>query len=178
MRRTLEHAKKVTDIHQHLVTLYDLVLAIDAKRVLELGVRDGESTVALLEAVKKNGGRLVSVDIDPCEQARAMLKEYGISEGWEFHQGSDITFGEGVWDRSKFFDLIFVDTSHEYSHTKREIELFEPMVRLGGLMVFHDTVSFPLGVLKPIQEFLSTQNGYVFENHTHCHGLGILRKPT
>ena len=51
MKYTLEHAKRGTDIHQHLVTLHDLVTSIRAQLVLELVVNTGESMIALLEAV-------------------------------------------------------------------------------------------------------------------------------
>jgi len=177
MRYTLEHAYRNTDIHQHLVTLHNLVCAMGAKLVLELGVRGGESTVALLEAVGETGGKLVSVDMGGCEGTLEMLRNYGIANRLEFHKSDDIEFGTKVWDRSKLFDLVFIDTSHEYQHTKREIEVFEPITRPGGVMVFHDTVSYQDGVMRPLQEFLAIHKNYTFEHHPNCHGLGIIRKP-
>lgn len=176
MRLTREHAAKPTDIHQHLPTLYSLVVDSKAKAVLELGVRAGESTVAFLEAVEATGGHLTSLDIDPCEAARAMIKGYGLEARWTFVHEDDLVFG-AAWDKSKPWDLIFVDSSHIYEHTKKEVALFEPLVRPGGIMAFHDTAAFPHGVLEPIQEYLRGRSGYRFENALHCNGLGVLWKP-
>lgn len=36
-------------------------------------------------------------------------------------------------------DIVFIDSSHEYAHTCAEIVAYEPLVRPGGVMVFHDT---------------------------------------
>lgn len=176
MKYTLEHAKHGTDIHQHLVTLHNLVTSINAKLVLELGVNTGESTIALLEAVIKTGGKLVSVDQQDLPQTRPMLEKYGLTGSWEFHMMDDIKFAAEVWPKGVQADLIFVDTSHQYQQTKKEIEVFEPLLRPGGIMVFHDTVSFYDGVQKPINEFLKTHK-WPYENKSNCNGLGILRKP-
>ena len=74
-------------------------------------------------------------------------------------------------------DLIFIDTSHLAEQTTKEIAAYEPILRPGGIMVFHDTVSFYDGVFKPIKKFLKTHLGWTMENKTNCNGLGILRKP-
>lgn len=176
MKYTVEHSKHPTDIHQHLLTLYNLVTQLGAKKVLELGVNTGESTIALLEAVAATDGRLTSVDIQDLPNTRPMLEKYGLTGRWDFHMMDDLKFG-AEWPKDQQFDLIFVDTSHQYEQTKKEIELFEPLLRPGGIMVFHDTVSYYDGVQKPINQFLKTHRHWPYENKNNCNGLGILRKP-
>lgn len=176
MKYTLEHSKRPTDIHQHLLTLHDLVTSMKAQVVIELGVNTGESTVALLEAVAATGGKLYSVDIIPRPRTEAMLKSYGLTGPWEFTVANDLDYVK-TWPKDRFADMVFVDTSHEYQQTKAEIELYEPILRPGGIMVFHDTVSFYYGVQKPINEFRKIHRSWPYENRTHCNGLGILRKP-
>lgn len=176
MKHTLEHSKRGTDIHQHLVTLHDLVTSIGAKTVIELGVNTGESTIALLEAVAVTDGKLISVDQHDLPQTRPMLEKYGLTSRWEFHLMDDIKFIKEVWPKGTMADIIFVDTSHQYAHTKQEIELYEPVLRPGGIMIFHDTVSHYDGVQKPINEFRKTHK-WPYENKSNCNGLGILRKP-
>lgn len=178
MKYTLEHAKRPTDIHQHLVTLHGLVMELKAKLVLELGVNTGESTVALLEAVQQTDGKLVSVDQQELPRTRAMLESYGLTGRWEFHKMDDLKFAREIWPKGQLADMIFLDTSHQYGHTKKEIEAFEPLLRPGGVMTFHDTMTFYDGVQKPINEFLKLHKNYKYENRTNCNGLGILRKPT
>src|SRR6516164_4523978 len=38
------------------------------------------------------------------------------------------------------FDFLFIDTDHAYHSVKDEYEKYGPMVRLGGVIAFHDTV--------------------------------------
>lgn len=173
---TKRHAQRATNIHEHLLTLYALVTGVRAKTVIELGVSTGQSTVALLEAVHATEGILVSVDINEHKNVRSMLAAYGLISRWQFRKVDDITFGL-TWPKDKKADLIFIDTSHRYEHTKREIEVYEPILRQGGIMVFHDTVTFADGVMRPIKEFLDSHPSYAFENHKNCNGLGIMRKP-
>lgn len=177
MKYTLEHSKHGSDIHQHLVTLHNLVTSISAKAVIELGVNTGESTIALLEAVAATNGKLISVDQHDFSQTRLMLEKYGLTGRWEFHKMDDIKFGTEIWPKDKKADIVFVDTSHQYEHTKKEIDVFDQILRPGGIMIFHDTVSHYDGVQKPINEFLKTHKAYKYENKTNCNGLGILRKP-
>lgn len=184
MKYTLEHAAKPTDIHQHLVTLHGLVTSIAAKTVIELGVNTGESTIALLEAVEATQGQLYSVDIQLLPATKAMLENYGLMGRWNFTLQDDLEYVK-TWPADKKADLIFIDTSHTFDHTTNEIAAYEPILRPGGIMVFHDTVSFHDGVQKPINDFLKKHGchyerkpgGWQYENKTNCNGLGILRKP-
>lgn len=177
MKHTLEHAKKPTDIHEHLETLYNLVTSITAKTVIELGVNLGESTVALLEAVHATEGTLISVDVQLRSNVVPMLTGYGLISRWNFHLSGDLVYAR-TWPADKKADLIFIDTCHTFDHTTKEIAAYEPILRPGGIMVFHDTVSFFDGVQKPINEFVKTHRDYKYENKTNCNGLGILRKPS
>lgn len=178
MKYTTIHSKLRTDINEHLPTLYQLAVEINAKVVIELGVRSGESTIAFLEAMHTTDGHLWSVDVDPCEGAKQKMKRYGLDDRWTFTVLDDISYGMSKWDRTKKADIVFIDTSHEYRQTQMELNVYDQIVRPGGLMILHDTVSRPQGVLKPIREFLDTHRGYRFENLENCCGLGILRKPS
>ena len=175
MRNTYVHAIRPTDIHQHLTFIYGLVVGMEAKKVLELGVNTGESTVAFLEALKVTGGRLTSVDIVPCLGARSMIDAYGLSDIWTFVQEDDLTFVK-KWDKGQL-DIIFIDTSHEQAQTEKEIEVYEPLVRPGGLLLFHDTMSYPGGVMQPLRAFIDAHPDYRLFNVEHCNGLGVVRKP-
>lgn len=175
MKWAMVHARMSGDIHEHLVTLYSLVVGSDAKTVVELGVRTGQSTVALAEAVTFTQGVLHSVDIADCSEVKKRLDEYGIGSCWRFTQTDSRTFGR-AWDASKPIDLVFLDTSHQYQDTVEEIAVFESLLKRGGLFVFHDTTSCPDGVLRPIQELMLRSPGWRFDNHEWCAGLGILKK--
>src|SRR6266849_9723651 len=104
----LEHVLKNSDINEHLHTLY--LFASLCKTALEFGVREGESTVALLEGVARNGGRLVSVDINPCSGSRQMISNYGLDKYWTFIQGDDIQVKLNIKP-----ELCFIDTTHLFN---------------------------------------------------------------
>lgn len=53
MNNILDEILAESDISEHLSTLFFLTIEFDLKRILELGVRDGNSTIALTEAVSK-----------------------------------------------------------------------------------------------------------------------------
>src|SRR5690606_8392354 len=58
-----EHlCEQPSDIREHLPTLHDLAVKLDAETVIELGVRTGVPTVAWLAALQQTGGTLWAVD--------------------------------------------------------------------------------------------------------------------
>lgn len=163
-----------SDINEHLPTLVDLVEMTHAQHVIELGTRDGVSTVAFLYALEQTGGRLTSVDIDQAPD----LPEH---PQWQFIQGDDCD--PAVFGQLEPADIVFIDTSHFYEHTKQELNLYRWLVKPGGVIVCHDTeLPRPLGApAKPaypvktaIHEFCA-DNDFKFENRHNNNGLGIIR---
>src|SRR3989442_265699 len=114
---------RCSDIYAHLPTLYRLTVDGKRKRTLELGTRDGDSTIALLLAAREIGGTLTSVDLEPCPIATARVDGAGLRDLWTFVQQDDLGLD---WDRP--IDHLFVDTSHRYSHTIDELRKYEPFV--------------------------------------------------
>ncbi len=119
-----------SDIHEHLPTLAELVIETGAQHVVELGSRSGVSTVAWLYALAQTGGRLTSVDLDP-------PPDIGEHEHWTHIQGNDLD--PLVIDQLEPADIVFIDTSHEYRQTIRELHTYRWLVKPEGLIVCHDT---------------------------------------
>ena len=120
-----------TDIQDHLPRLVNLAIELNAKRVIELGVRFGTSTVAWLYAMEQTKGHLWSVDI--------IQQWIGIeSDRWTFVEADDThpVTREMLPDNA---DIVFIDTSHEYQHTLDELDLYLQHLRPGGAFVLHDT---------------------------------------
>ena len=132
------HMIKPTDIHEHLMTLYMLTIEMGLKTILELGTRDGESTIAFLEAAKKIGGKVFSIDTNRCSKAKEKVRSYGLERYWVFIQSDDL---KAKWDKP--IDHLFIDTSHLFEQTLKELRKYEPDVRKGGLITLHDTVTYP-----------------------------------
>jgi predicted O-methyltransferase YrrM len=195
-----------SDIRDHLNELFFMAVSARPKLMVELGTRGGESTRALLAAAALSNATLLSVDINDCAGLDLPYREY-----WRFIKADDIKFGmdgfkqwcaeEGV---EPSIDVLFIDTSHEYEHTKNEIQVWSPYLGADGVMMFHDSNirngvyartdgSFGYspnrgrGVIQPIEKFLGRRydenayfadyaNGFLVLHFPHCNGLTVLKK--
>lgn len=163
-----------SDIFEHLPTFVEMVEQLDAKHVIELGTRTGVSTVAWLYALQGRGC-LTSVDIDE-------RPDIGDHDHWTFIQGDDLS-SEVVAELDQA-DIVFIDTSHAYEQTLRELYTYRWFVRPGGVILCHDTMlmhpqdadpgdpRFP--VRKAIERFVREQ-GYQWFNYENCYGLGVIQ---
>lgn len=163
-----------SDIHEHLPTFVQLVEELDAKHVIELGTRSGVSTIAWLYALLGTDGHLTSIDIDE----RPDIGEY---EHWTFIQGDDLD--PTITSALEPADIVFIDTSHLYDQTVKELNVYRWLVKPGGVLVLHDTeLPLPEGApprpLFPVKtavvEFCQA-NGYEWLNDPRCWGLGLIR---
>lgn len=113
--------------------LYALTLGLDAQLVYEVGVRRGHSTRAILKALVKTGGRLVSCDIEDCG---AVVQDDALQSRWTFYHTSSERFATLL---SIPADMIYVDGSHQYLDVRGDVVRLWPLLKPGGLMVLHDT---------------------------------------
>ena len=126
-----ERVQNWSDIQGHLEFMHDLVVAEDAKTVLELGVRDGNSTAALIAAVDKTDGHLWSVDVNPIPEVPAWVT----SGRWTTLLGDDLTVVYS-YNLPQQFDIVFIDTLHWFHHTLAELRLYAPKT---NIVLLHDT---------------------------------------
>ena len=165
------------------------------KLIVELGVRGGDSTYALSRAAEVFGAKLISVDITDCRN----VSDYW---NWEFVLSDAIEFIR----RSKIrnIDVLLIDTSHKYEHTKQEIRHYFKRLSKNALVMFHDTNPSKIyrrkngsfgyssrantyGVSKAIEEFFGKHftwdiefidyvNGWIIKHYPHSSGFTIIRK--
>jgi predicted O-methyltransferase YrrM len=130
--------KKVTegkgDSDKHLLTMYSIALSINAKNILELGVRNGDTTLPYLLAAKENDGYLESVDVN--ESAFECPIE--LKNLWSFYKTDAIEFLQDKVLENKKYDLIYIDDWHSYEHVKKELELIDQLIRPGSVVLLHD----------------------------------------
>lgn len=182
-----EYARRLngppTDITLHLPRLFDITRTYSKPEVLELGTRRGESTCAFLAAVEQAGGHVWSVDIDVPD----VPAEWRRSDLWDLTVGDDLEIGiaEGY-----SCDVLFIDTSHEFLHTIAELRKFIPLVRPGGVALFHDTefgwepqrhprpgpVWFPVAAALDLYCY-EHRPDMRWENHPGSYGLGVIERP-
>jgi hypothetical protein len=136
----LKGAAPSSDISDHLGPIFYFTTDRDPKLIVELGTRGGESTRALLAAAQVSDATMLSLDID---NSGGLDLPY--RDRWNFIQADDVAFGKERfpgWCEERNLDpkadVIFLDTSHEYEHTKQELEVWMPHLRRGGVMLLHD----------------------------------------
>lgn len=130
------------DIRHYLHHLYWLArMTHKIGKIVELGVREGDSTRALLAACQDVGASLWSYDIENAGPVVPQkTAQYGIPwfDGvpWFFLQQDSVKAAQD-WPHGAV-DLVFVDTDHSYETTRAEISAWHRHVRPGGAMAFHD----------------------------------------
>lgn len=151
------------------LTLYTLALGLQAQRVYEIGV--GQSTLALLRAVQRTGGKVVSCDANAAMRDFVVQNALDALAHWEFHCKTS----EALYDELEALaDLIFIDGCHSFSCVKWEFENYWYALKHGGLMVLHDTLDWPEGPGKVME--LATQRGLeVVELPFSC-GIAVIHK--
>lgn len=166
-----------SDIQDWLPTLHDEACRYPEVRVLELGVRSGNSTAAFLAAADKVDGHVWSVDITP-----ARVPQWWHDRGrWTFVLGADVPPPDGL---PAEVDVLFIDTSHHYQHTYDELTWYAGRVRPGGVILLHDTDLYlpddridgelPFPVKRALDRFCD-EHAQKWENRPGCNGLGVLR---
>ncbi len=163
--------------------LYNTVKKINAKNVLELGVGNATSTIALLASLEETGGKLTSVDIidNPWYDRNSpnKVKSLGLEKNWNFITGDDLEYAKTCQDR---YDIVFLDTDHTYRQTLNELNAFTPFLNTKGCMILHDTlhpdhsIDVNLAVLKFIREEKEKNKywGYILYPTT-C-GMGLMER--
>lgn len=167
-----------SDINEHLPVLKDYASKCDV--IMELGVRTGNSTFALLSGLPKKM-RSFDVGLFCHENTVNQLAHHNVID-WQFIRENVLTT-----DKIEECDLLFIDTLHSYFQLKKELELHGNKSR--KYIIFHDTITFGkhdeftpagevnLGLLPAIFEFLDKNKHWcvdkIYENNN---GLTILRR--
>jgi predicted O-methyltransferase YrrM len=168
-----------SDIRAEMPLLHDITRGYPQVKVLELGVRTGNSTVAFLAAAEQAGGNVWSVDLDP---PHAPDDGWVHSGRWTFLRGDDLKVtpeeSPGVPLRP---DVLFIDTAHTYEHTLAELRRFVPLVAEGGVVLMHDTLltwaEREYQVAKALDTFCAETGRSWAEISEGRYGLGQILKP-
>jgi predicted O-methyltransferase YrrM len=195
-----------SDISDHLGVIFCFAINATPTIMVELGTRGGESTRALLAAASITKSTLLSVDIEECGQLSVPFRER-----WHFVKADDVSFGKRGfedWCRGRaiepVIDFLFIDTSHQYEHTRQEIEVWSKYLSEDGTVVLHDTnmgsgvyarsdgsIGFGWdnrrGVMRVVEELVDRQydettffcdvtDAFSVIHFPNCNGLTVVRK--
>jgi len=115
--------------------MFSIALALKAKIIIELGIRNGGTTLPLLLAANINKGVLHSVDINPVKfEIPAEL-----NSNWNPHQQDTLEF-LSCWNFNFIMDLVLIDDWHSYDQVKSELNLIDRHITSKSIILLHDTM--------------------------------------
>jgi cephalosporin hydroxylase len=180
----LDRLSRWSDIQEYLEFLHQEAGRSAMGRVVELGTRKGNSTLAFLAAVQERGGGHVwSVDTADCAHDPEGMRPWARCPWWTFIQGDDMDPAVQAQLPARC-DVLFIDTSHEHLATLAELRAFMPRLAPGGVALFHDTrlTGWPGyewdGDAPPVRQALDdycAEAGLSWEELPGTYGLGIIR---
>jgi hypothetical protein len=169
---------------EHAPFAFWLIDAIRPRSVVELGTHHGFSCFVFAEAIKRLGleadihaldtwagdDQAGYYDEDVYASVRAIVEaDYPgtvhLLRGW--FADSRPAIGDGT------VDLLHIDGRHGYEDVREDFEQWLPVVRDGGIVLFHDIEERDrgFGVWRLWQELAATRPSFAF---THGHGLGVI----
>lgn len=169
----------------YIYTLYEFVLEMKCKRVLNLGTQNGQSDRTILLSLAKNGfGNLVSVD----QKNRSTILDDSFSDYkkyWQFIQGDTtkaktIQSVKNTLKNGEQFDFLLIDAGHDYESVKADWDNYIPLVRKQGVIFLHDTVNQNAGVSKLFKEIDYPEKfncNWGLARSNFIVGMGIVKKP-
>ena len=179
----VDRLAKPSDIREYLPFLYEQARSRPGCRVLELGARRGNSTLAFLAGVTESGGHVHSCDIDDVRRFPDGIGPFAASPRWTFTCGDDMDPSVQSLLPAQA-DIVFIDTSHEFEHTLEECRAFVPRVVPGGVALFHDTNlngwpgyewDSPTPPVAAALDEYCAETGLRWENLPGEYGLGVIR---
>ncbi len=115
--------------------LYDLILEKGYTRGLEIGTSNGYSGLWIGLALKKNGGELVTIEIDPraADEARDNFKNAGLDDVIEVMTSDAL---DGIPKVPGEFDFVFID-AHKPEYYDY-LQLVRHRMEQGGAITAHN----------------------------------------
>lgn len=127
---------------------------------VEIGVAKGENALNILTElnIKKiflidpycsyvQNGRLVCKEDDLKNVQTKILSNYPQAVLIRKYSHDAVT------DINAHLDFVYIDGNHDYPFVKRDLELYFPLVREGGLIAGHDYTASFRGIIKATNEF-------------------------
>lgn len=170
-----------------LAEFLSIVHEAEPKRILEIGRWTGGMLWALAQ-VAPDDAVLVSVENGEYDLTHVELKQEGIGR-----PGQRVEFIDGdshahetlykVIDAvgGERFDLVFIDGDHSYAGVKEDWVMYSPLVRMGGLVAFHDIAEHPTNfecevdqLWSQLRDRLPTREILAKELEDNTCGIGVL----
>lgn len=154
------------------VFMASLIKMSQYKTVLEVGMFEGETSQHLINALPQ-GGQFIGIDIT---DHRTDVTKAAMSIGGK---SIDFILGNSIDEMAKLpknhFDLIFIDSLHDFDHVIKEFKIAEHLVSNGGVIILHDTIHMD-GPKRLVKYAAHYKYNTITLNTTEGRGLSILHR--
>lgn len=124
-------------VKEKLDIIKEHILGINKIHILELGVRNGNSTKMFLDVCERNDGYLTSIDIEDCSKVVN-------NKRWNFIHSSDSNFDYvNKFISNSKFDVLYIDSLHEPNHIRKVFYHYFNFLKLNGIIFLDDVVWLP-----------------------------------
>ncbi len=114
--------------------------------VAEIGTADG-GTLYVWEHVANTHATIISIDLHITQKARCVSQRKRKNQNVVLLEKNshDVKTKKYLQKILKYgqIDLLFIDGDHTYAGVKKDWQMYSPMVRKGGIVIFHDIVFHP-----------------------------------
>jgi len=161
--------RPVIQLPDDLLRLQELVFSQKPDVVLETGIAHGGSLIFHASLLKAMGrGHVIGVDVEIRPHNRTAIEAHPLyQEGWiTMIEGSSVageTFAsvkEAIGDAENV--LVILDSNHSKAHVYEELELYAPLIPVGGTIVACD------GVMAEVVGGSRTQEDWTWNNPTEA----------
>lgn len=168
-----------------LTELLHFLQQLDPQRVIVIGAHHCAWEL-IVSSVCSEGTKFISIDAhdDPRRQEiTRVLNEWHYPvefiKGWSHEQATRDAVERTLGD--SLADVLYIDGDHAYERVETDTEMYQGLVRPGGLMIYHDVSNFvnadAPGSRKHWAETMEKHGGTLIQiRHGNGHGFGILRK--
>ncbi|GFN39901.1 MAG: O-methyltransferase family 3, partial [Marine Group I thaumarchaeote] len=142
----VSHDERMLAISNETGEFFNILLkAIKAKKILEIGMSVGFSTLWFADAILSNNGKIITIEENrnKIAMAKKNFEEAGVSAQIEIQEGNALQIlhklATSESDQQEF-DFVFLDADKE-----NNIEYFDlvlPLVRIGGIIAT-DNILYP-----------------------------------
>ena len=170
--------KKIQQVPEEISeVIYTLLqLKPEIKNYAEIGSAGGGTTALLDEIFKLENAFIVDDNLhDDHKERPEILKD--VKNVYEF-------IGDSQGAEAKKFvesfniplDMLFIDADHSYNGVKNDTFNYIGLVKSGGFIMYHDTVSYP-GVKQHVEEMQQDSENYklIINTGSKC-GLALFQK--
>jgi cephalosporin hydroxylase len=165
---------------------------LDASCVMEIGTANGGTLFAHCKLASDNA-LLISLDLPDGlfgggypEWKIPVYEEFAKSNQSLYLLRADSHLKETETQirsilKDRMLDYLFIDGDHTYEGVKEDFEMYSPLVKKGGMIVFHDIADHEESSCKVDVFWNEVKNDYehiefVKDKNVGCFGIGVLYK--